>query len=481
MTYDVSGHSLPALVLPEHNRLWLALSGGLDSVVLLALTVNWCQEHQRDLRVIHIHHGLSPYADQWAAFCQALCLKHSEEREIRIESECFRVTLDASGNVEEQARKARYHVFEQQLGADDLLLMAHHADDQAETMMLRLLRGAGSQGLSGMPYSRRLGEGRLLRPLLSYPRSQLEDWAKQQQLEWIEDESNLSLVFDRNYLRHQVMPAIRQRWPESYLQFVKAADNLSEEVELIRELAEQDLIRLRQSSPWASEILCCYELEQLSQRRQVNAMRHWLEQQGMPALEKKQWRIVIHEVLMARSDANPCFSWQGWQLRRFRNQLFCIAPEPDRSDTTLSEEDCCTSVNLSERCVQTGAFRLALSELSQIGFVLHLSSVDKPLRLRLPETGRLELRYRQGGEMIRLRDRGRRAIKKVLQESGVPPWIRPHLPLLWWISETGEERLIAVSDQWLAADWIAEADQSGWHLTACHSLSMSSDYPRHQK
>ncbi|MBB1485028.1 tRNA lysidine(34) synthetase TilS [Oceanospirillum sediminis] len=464
---ETAENLLPALSLPEHNQLWLALSGGLDSVVLLDLAVNWCRVNDQVLRVIHIHHGLSPNADQWARFCQVLCLDYTRNNDVSVEFECHRVTLDLAGNIEEQARKARYAVFEQQLGKNDLLLMAHHSDDQAETFLLRLLRGSGSQGLRGMPVLRSLGQGKLFRPLLSVQRKQLEQWAEKYRLNWVDDESNQSLAFDRNYLRHKVIPAIQARWPESHQQFMKATANLADEAGLLRDLAELDLQSVRQSSAWSREVLCCDALRRLSEQRRINVLRHWLADQGMSALEKKQWQIVLDEILAARQDAEPCFRWQGKALRRFRNQLFCIS-EADSEYVVTAESEKDSRVHLAVYSEKGGAVELNLPGLLSVTLMPGRADNSDESVIALPDTGYLEVRPRQGGEVIRLKGRGKKQVKKLLQESQIPPWIRQKLPMLWWCSADGEEQLIAVADRWLSESHLAAQSGRCWQLTVSY-------------
>lgn len=465
--------SEPNIVLapfPKYQQLWLALSGGLDSVVLLDLVVRYCQQQNQDLNVIHIHHGLSANADQWALHCQQLCENYQTRFGINIECQVHRVQLDTSGNIEAQARQARYQVFSDALQQEDLILMAHHSDDQAETLLLRLMRGAGSQGLAGMPQQRTLGQGRLFRPLLNYSRQQLEEYAHQQQLSWVEDESNVSLEFDRNYLRHQVMPLLKQRWPSTNRVLSRVGQNLSDAAELNRDLAELDLEKVCHGE----KSLCCQALVELTQVRQTNLLRHWLQKGGMPELEQKQWQVIFTEIVAAREDAEPCFDWGGYQLRRFRNRLYLLKPSRSKSDLLTSSQDH-VSLNQSSTCIDiskgyrlsglplsTASIHLVLPggewslqslsrQLSQqrdkAEFELGANSSNK-VRLKLPDSGHLELRYRQGGEKICLPKRGTKALKKLLQEADIPPWQRQQLPLLWWVSTDGKEHLIAVADLW---------------------------------
>jgi len=324
------------------------------------------------------------------------------------------------------------------------------------------MRGAGSQGLSGMPKQRSLGKGALYRPLLNYSRQQLESYAKEQGLKWVEDESNLSLDFDRNYLRHQIVPVLKQRWSRATELFCRTSQNLSDTAELNRDLAMIDLQSVLKTDKglYAGEVVCCQALEKLKEIRQVNLLRYWFQSQGMPELEHKQWQIIFQEVLAARIDGEPCFSWQGYELRRFRQKLYLLTPDripPKDRDVGLVQV-----VDLVKNAVKDDVIYLPL--------VMGRLKLEKKEALvcsglALPDNGRLEVRYRQGGESIVLENRGRRAVKKLLQESDIPPWLRPSLPMLWWVQNDGSVQLMAVSDLWLDKTFLAKKNATGWLLS----------------
>lgn len=441
--------------LPAHQQLWLALSGGLDSVVLLDLAAKWCKTAAKSLQVIHVHHGLSPHADQWAQFCQQRA-QHYQQQGVEVEIQVYKVQLDRKrSSLEQQAREARYAVFEQQLQPNDLILMAHHADDQAETLLLRLLRGAGSQGLSAMPAYRPLGQGQLYRPLLGVTRDQLVQYAVRQQLDWVEDESNQCLDFDRNYLRHEILPRLKHRWPACSELFSRAALNLADSAQLNHDLAMLDLQQVRCSTPFG-EVLSCDALQILSKPRQVNVLRHWFRAQGMPELEYKQWSVVFDEVIHAKIDAEPCFDWQGYQLRRFNAQLYLLPPI-----ASFDANRCYPLATLPLPEVQTELYL----PMETASFRLIAGAFDaKTPVLSLPESGRLFVRYRQGGESIVLAKRGRKLLKKLLQERAIPPWLRQRLPLLWWQPHEGEAQLLAVANLWVSAACMAPNRSCHWQL-----------------
>src|SRR5690606_29578700 len=259
---------------------WLGLSGGLDSMVLLDAMVQLHQSHSLPpLKAIHVHHGLHAEADQWAEHCARECAARGVELHVE------RVCLGSAGSIEELARDARYSVFERLMGRDDCLLLAHHRDDQLETLLFRVLRGTGLRGLAGMPRSRGLGAGQLLRPLLSWERRELYDWASEQQLSWIEDPANADPRYARTALRHSLLPDLRRQWPAMPEHLLRLAEHAEEANQLLDERASEDL-QLAQGmltdiwlTAWPS--LDVAAVAALTPARQKNLLRYWLRANGM--------------------------------------------------------------------------------------------------------------------------------------------------------------------------------------------------------
>lgn len=405
------------------TQLCIAFSGGLDSRVLLELAHQLRKQRpELQLHALHVHHGLSVNADAWADFCQDTCMQ------LGIPLQIHRVKLDTlTGSLENRARLARYRIFEESLQPGAILLQAHHRGDQAETLLLRLLRGAGIHGLSSIPRSRNLGPGSLLRPLLAVPREQLHAFALTQSLQWIEDESNQDTQPDRNFLRLEILPRLNERFTATEQNLSQMAHWASESDQLHRELAELDLQACQGDTPFSLQLT---PLLQLASHRRINLLRHWLLARHQPLAGLHHW-AEMEQLCTARDDAQPQLGWgegsQRMEARRFQQQLY-IQPaqyfQPWPADWQIDWDGSSPLV--------TPAGPLAL----------HLHPVNgQPLQ-------QLQARSRQGGETLHLAGRGHRDVKRLLQEKGVPPWQRQQLPFIWQ-----GDTLIAVGDLLVAAGW----------------------------
>ena len=260
----------------------IAFSGGLDSTVLLHLLAN--TEHLPPHKAIHIHHGLQAAADAWPSHCQSICDR------LGVPLHVMHVQVQPGASLERAAREARYQAFAEVVGAGEVLLTGQHRDDQAETLLFRLLRGAGVRGLAAIPMHRPLANGHLVRPLLDASRAELEAYAHEHQLTWIEDPSNADPRFSRNYLRHRVFPLLTERWPQAVSSLARTAEHLSEAQGLLDELAQMDLHAADQSSPfpWLPlPSLALAPLRELSDARQRNVLRHWLTQIGRASCRER--------------------------------------------------------------------------------------------------------------------------------------------------------------------------------------------------
>ncbi len=391
----------------------IAFSGGLDSSVLLHLLADWARhEELPPLYAIHVHHGLQPAGDAWPAYCARVC------EQLGIALEVVRVQVAPGASLEQAARSARYQAFTARLGPGEVLLSAQHRDDQAETLLFRLLRGAGVRGLAAMPASRSLGQGHLIRPLLDCSRAELQAYAQRHGLAWVEDPSNDDPRFSRNFLRQQVMPLLAERWPQVSNNLARSARHLSEAQQLLSELAEMDLAAARGVStcPWLPlPSLDVSAVSALSDARQRNLLRHWLAPlTRMP--DSDHWAGWF-DLRDAATDAAPIWKLADGELHRADGRLWWL------SGAWLSPLE-----SLDVPC----ASLTESIELPGNGHV-HLSG-------KLPQ-GCWHLRYRQGGESLQVPGRGRRDLKRLLNELRVPVFVRPRLPLLF----AGDE-LMAVAN-----------------------------------
>ncbi|MFJ2324024.1 tRNA lysidine(34) synthetase TilS [Pseudomonas sp. NPDC087817] len=404
----------------------IAFSGGLDSTVLLHLLADLAKtESLPTLSAIHIHHGLQAAADAWPAHCQSVC------DVLGIPLQVVRVNVQPRASLERAARDARYAVFSSVTQLDDVLLTGQHRDDQAETLLFRLMRGAGVRGLSGMPQQRPLGQGALVRPLLDVTRAELESYAHSHQLRWIEDPSNQDSQFSRNYLRQQITPLLTERWPQAQASMTRSAAHLREAQGLLDELAQMDLAQAQ--SPHAFEWLGLQSLELaslagLSAARQRNAASHWLEPlTRLPDTDHwSGWKNLCD----AAQSASPVWCLADGELHRSAGRLWWLSGDWLRAPVIGSDW-------------QAPASPLRLPDNGRVMF-----SGQTP-------RGPLRIAYRQGGEVMHLAERGHRDLKRLLNERAVPGFVRGRLPLLF----RGEELLAVANLPGLDGN-----AQEGWKL-----------------
>ncbi|MBC3242456.1 tRNA lysidine(34) synthetase TilS [Pseudomonas lurida] len=404
----------------------IAFSGGLDSTVLLHLLASLANtETLPPLSAVHVHHGLQAAADAWPAHCQSICDNLGVPLSVK------RVQVQPGASLERAAREARYRAFAEVTGAGEVVLTGQHRDDQAETLLFRLLRGAGVRGLAAMPAQRPLAGGYLVRPLLDVSREALEVYAHEHQLKWIEDPSNADSRFSRNYLRHRVLPALTERWPQAVTGLARTAEHLGEAQGLLDELALLDLQAASKASafPWLGlPSLALAPLCELSDARQRNALRHWLA--PLTRLPDSDHWAGWHSMRDAKGDAQPLWRLADGELHRCGQRIWWLpSTRSEFSDATVSWPDPQNPLELP------GNGQLTLTG-------------------EAPE-GPLEVRYRQGGEILEVPGRGRRDLKRLLNESGLPGFVRGRLPLLY----QGEQLLGVPS---LAGLWPAPSDD--WQL-----------------
>ncbi|XXD78918.1 tRNA lysidine(34) synthetase TilS [Pseudomonas sp. Z5-35] len=424
---DLPSRLLVQLAPRRNAANWrIAFSGGLDSTVLLHLLVSLAKNQTLPaLSAIHVHHGLQAVADAWPDHCRRVC------EALGVPLQVVSVQVRPGASVERAARDARYGAFIAATHDNDVLLTAQHRDDQAETLLFRLLRGAGVRGLSAMPRQRPLGQGYLLRPLLDVSRAELQTYAALQGLSWVEDPSNDDHRYARNYLRQRVFPALTEQWPQASMTLARSAAHLSEAQGLLEELAQIDLERAR--TPGAFDWLGLRSLElaplqALSPARQRNVLSHWLA--SVTRLPDSDHWAGWDSLRDAKEDAHPVWRLADGELHRSGGRIFW----------------------LSDRWLRAVAGPI---QWPRIDLPLLLPGNGRVmLRGEIP-AGPLCIRYRQGGEVMQLPGRGHRDLKRLFNESGVPAFARGRWPLLY-----RGEQLLAVAS---LAGLDGSAD-SGWQL-----------------
>ena len=399
-------------------RYVVAFSGGLDSTVLAHALAKISDV---PVLAIHIDHALQTDSADWSKHCAQI----AAELEIEFRSLLVEVQLESGKGPEASARDARYAALHAELSNDDWLLSAHHREDQAETLLLNLIRGSGPAGVAGIGDVRRFGPGWLVRPMLNVNRADIEQYANDQGLQWIEDPSNEDQRFDRNFLRHEVLPRLKSRWPDIATRLQRSAGHAGEASQLLIELAAIDL----ESLGSRAARLPIDGLVELSVARQRNVIRFALRELGLSTPTAVQLGRILKEVIPARVDAQPLVSWAGASVRRYRNGLYLL-PE-----------------NLAEAVESESLSGTELDLGIGLGTLHFESGADTGISPELFNSG-LTIKPRTGGEEIQLQGQPHTSkMKKLLQEEGIVPWMRDRLPLVY-----SGERLLAIGDLWIAED-----------------------------
>jgi len=399
----------------------VAYSGGLDSHVLLHLCA---QDLPHSVRAVYIHHGLQDEADQWSEHCEKIC------QSLQVPFKTIHVDArKCSGeSPEETARKARYAALKSELQSGDCLLTAHHQDDQSETVLLQLFRGAGVAGLAAMPKIHQFNQRFHARPLLGFSRQEIVDYANQNGLEWVEDPSNFNTDFDRNLLRHDIVPVVKKRWPRLGESLSKMAIQQQDALEIIEAMAAIDLASIVTQQVHVIDVA---GLAKLSQARQLNVLRSWIHQCAYDAPTANILHQVVQTMLPAMEDACPEVCWGESEIRRYQGRLYCLK---------RVEHDALESFDWNPK---------EKLYLKKLGVELRAErGAGKGLKSELLHKN-LKIKFRQGGEKIQ--PVGRKythSLKKLMQEAEIPPWQRSRIPLIYY-----GDKLIGVSDYWLAEDF----------------------------
>ncbi len=414
-------------------RVLVALSGGVDSVVLLHRVAGL---RPADLPVValHVNHHLSPQADAWQSFCEDL------SNGLGLAFQPLGVMVEARGQgLEDAARQARYRALGEVMKPGDLLLTAHHQQDQVETFFLRLLRGAGWKGLAAMEALRPMAAGWLGRPLLQTPRESIVAFASAADLSWVEDESNAETRFHRNRLRAQVLPPVYRHWPGAGRQIVRSTELLREATDLLQQYGAEELQRLDRRAERVGESIDGASWLDLTPARRYHAVHTWLSLQGLRSPERRRY-AQIEQLLHAGSDRVPALAFGDSLLRRYRQRLYCLPP-----DWSIP--------NPPEGYSTEGHSWHAQGDPAAMAWDLHepLTLPDgslleaRPAATGLRADRRYHVTFRVAGQ--RSHPAGRqhsRLLKKLLQDHGLEPWLRDRLPLI-----LDGERLAAVGDLWV--------------------------------
>jgi len=392
---------------PTPKRYVIALSGGCDSVALLhALKQIQSQLTCQNMLAVHIDHGLQATSAAWSAQCRVLCQRY----DIPLTVIELNLKIEKGESLEAVARHARYAAFGQFLQDQDMLLLAHHQNDQAETLLLQVLRGSGISGLACMPAITQVNNTWLARPMLNLTRDDIERFARALQLSWCDDQSNQDTRFDRNFLRHEIMPRLQTRWPSASATLARVTQHQAEAKGLLADLAQIDAQSCQAFSP---QQISLHGVRQLSESRARNLLRYWIaEICQAPMPDSVHLQRILDEVVPAAEDAEPLVSWANVELRRYRDALY-LEQQRDDMHTWHTSWDLHTALELP-----TGE-RLATRMASGSGLL-----IDK--------AAAVTVKYRQGGERCRLPGRAHHhELKKCFQDWGVPPWQRDRIPLIY--------------------------------------------------
>jgi tRNA(Ile)-lysidine synthase len=395
-------------ILEKANHVYVGYSGGMDSHVLLhALSIIL---DTKKITAVHINHNLSANALTWQQHCE----KVAEELTVSIRS--YDVMVDKTpASLEQSARESRYQVFESLLEEDDLLLLGHHADDQAETVLYRLIRSSGPKGLAGIPVTRAIGKGRLLRPLLDIKRNNLLRYAEVNNLHWVDDESNSNVTFDRNFIRHNVIPALLERWPEAISRINTTAHLCSQAEELNQQLAALDFNALSGRKERLGFSIDLLPFKKLCVLRQNNVIRFWLQRHNFKMPPHSALQCLSHDLIAARDDAVPRLVLGECEMRRFNNRLYLLKLLPE-----FNHADKVYSWHSNESAIISG-----------VGRLLCLSA----------ESEQLTISFRKGGERCQPKGRSHsQTLKKLFQENQLEPWLRSRVPLVF-----NNDKLVAVA------------------------------------
>ncbi len=391
----------------DSRKIIIAYSGGIDSSVLLHLIFSIKDDLKQSLEVIHINHGLHEKSDNWEIFCKAQCKKFN----ISFKAININELPPKNESIESWARNKRYFLITKEMKKGDLLLTAHHMDDQVETFFLQVLRGAGPRGLSSMPVIKKITNGYHVRPFLNIRRSELEKYANTNNLSWQDDESNLDVRYDRNYLRHKVLTYLEMAWPSYRQSISRAISHQKESMDLLNDIASEDMSKVLHKNFVNLDIKL---LKELNLPRQKNLIFYWLDNLNLEKPGSRHMDQIIKTLINTSSDKSPCVNWKNTEVRKYRDYLY--------ASNTIKQHNINEEIHWNTNLpIEIQGEKLIAKET--LGKGILRSCIDG---------AKISIRYRNGGEKIYSNSlNNSKTVKQLFQEHGVLPWFRDRVPLIY--------------------------------------------------
>ena len=445
------------LILPKTKKpvnVCVALSGGVDSVVLTHLCIEAYKTKKiKNLRALHINHGLNLNADEW----QQTCIKYCKKYNIPIDITQVIIKKTSRKGLECIARDARYLAFSQKLKPDEYLFQGHHQNDQAETVLFRAVRGGDSSALSAIPMQRNLNEGFIFRPLIEKSREWIIEYAKLHKLSWIEDDSNLDICFDRNYIRHKVIPVLKQRWPNAITSLAKVANENFDASELLDDLAKIDLNKIEQKTSipllGKTNALNIKELQTITQKRQLNVFKFWLKKYNIIVPSKKQLPILIKNLLNAANDKHPIIDCKNTVIRRWNNWIIITKKQP----CDFNHEKYNFIISLPFKKINIPELNLSLNIKKMVNSESAITNNLNQLRICFRNSVSVKPFIIKGRK-------GTKTLKKWLNEYKVPFWIKDNIPLLCC-----DEELVTIPGLFINDKFASRDKDSGWDVDCTYT------------
>jgi len=437
------------LSLTQGSTIYVAFSGGLDSHVLLHALSCLAADYPFSIFAVHVNHSIHLSSTEWANHCQEIC----DDLGVPLVVKTVTVAAEKGESLEALARDARYTALAEVLPENGICMTAQHINDQTETVVLQLLRGAGVHGLAAMPARKAFAAGHIVRPLLDFSRESLVDYARLNGLHWVEDPGNQDSQFDRNFLRHNVLPALRQRWPGLDKSMSRSAGHAASAAAMLDEIGQTDLLSCHATGnhffPPAIARLRADLLTGLSKIHQKNALRCWARMHGLIAPGDERLHTLIR--LLEESPGKGEVVWPAGAFRLYNHILWLF----DSSD--LSQPvDKLVGWN-PDKPLQIDRLKLELQAIKLAGEGIAISAISD---------SRLQVRFRQGGEICRMPGQhGSKTLKNLLQDLAIPPWQRATLPLIYLHDE-----LIAVSSLWCNPHYMPGTNEEGYLFSVHYTI-----------